>query len=156
MSEPRPAEAPKSSHAPGEIDRELDTGKILLIGAGLALVTVAAIAIMVVLFRVLLADEVRRDPIPAPLLAQARAQKAPEPRLQITPEADLIAVRTAEQTILRSYAWVERDSGRVRIPIERAMALVAAEGFPVREVPMREAQARVAPMRDAPMREEGR
>ena len=90
---------------------------------------------MAVLFRVLLAEEVRRDPIPAPLAAAARAQKAPEPRLQITPETDLTTMRKAEGRVLTSFAWVNRDSGRVRIPIERAMALVAAEGLPVREAP---------------------
>ncbi|HEY7727258.1 MAG TPA: hypothetical protein VID50_02270 [Candidatus Eisenbacteria bacterium] len=133
MSDRHATPEPVSSHAPGAIDRELDTRKILLIGAGLAIVTVAAIAVMAVLFRVLLAEEVRRDPIPAPLAAEARAQKAPEPRLQVTPEGDLVAMRKAEARVLTSFAWVNRDSGRVRIPIERAMAIIAAEGLPVRE-----------------------
>jgi hypothetical protein len=133
MSEARRAEAPQSSHAPGQIDRELDTRKILIIGTVLALVTVAAIGLMWVLFRVLLAEEVRRDPPPAPLAAAARAEPRPTPELQVTPERDLAAMRAAEQAVLESYAWVERDSGRVRIPIERAMELVVEEGLPVRE-----------------------
>ena len=133
MSKPRPTETPKSAHAPGEIDRELDTRKILLIGAGLALVTLAAIAVMAVLFRVLLKEEVQKDPVPPPLAAAARAQKPPEPRLQVSPETDLASLRAGEQRILTSFAWVDRDSGRIRIPIERAMALLAAEGLPVRE-----------------------
>jgi hypothetical protein len=42
-------------------------------------------------------------------------------------------MRKAEARVLTSFAWVNRDSGRVRIPIERAMAIIAAEGLPVRE-----------------------
>src|SRR5690606_15668744 len=36
------------------------------------------------------------------------------------------------------YAWIDREEGRVRLPIERAMELVLEEGLPAR------------PSRDAP------
>jgi hypothetical protein len=135
MSEPRVPSAPEpvSSHASGAIDRELDTRKILLVGGAIAAITVVAILLMVIVFRVLLDEEVSRDPKPAPLAAEARAQARPDPRLQVTPELDLAAMRANERAALASYAWVNRDSGRVRIPIERGMALVLEEGLPARE-----------------------
>ena len=133
MSERRTSSEPMSSHAPGAIDRELDTRKILLIGGAIALITMVAIALMLVLYRALLADEQRRDPEPAPLAAAARAQPLPDPRLQVTPELDLATMRAHERAVLESYAWVNRDSGRVRIPIERGMALVLEEGLPARQ-----------------------
>ena len=133
MSESRVPSAPESSHAPGAIDRELDTRKILLVGGAIAAITLIAILLMVILFRALLAEEVSRDPKPAPLAAEAQAQVRPDPRLQVTPELDLTRMRAAERAALESYAWVDRDSGRVRIPIERGMALVLEEGLPARK-----------------------
>jgi hypothetical protein len=48
----------------------------------------------------------------------------PEPRLQVDPHEDLQEYLRKQQEVLNSYAWVSRGEGRVRIPVERAMALV--------------------------------
>ena len=48
----------------------------------------------------------------------------PEPRLQITPAADLEQHRAREETAIRTYGWIDRESGVVRIPVERAMELL--------------------------------
>jgi hypothetical protein len=58
------------------------------------------------------------------------AQEFPNPRLQIKPAADLAKLRTAEDADLNSYRWVNRDSGTVRIPIDRAMQLLLERGLP--------------------------
>jgi hypothetical protein len=49
----------------------------------------------------------------------------PEPRLQDDPAADLAAERAREQAQLDGYAWVDRDAGIARIPVDRAMAILA-------------------------------
>lgn len=51
----------------------------------------------------------------------------PPPRLQVSPPQDLQTLQKKYQSILHSYAWVDRDKGIVRIPIERAMELLAQE-----------------------------
>lgn len=51
-------------------------------------------------------------------------EKFPEPRLQISPRADMARYRAAEQDILTSYGWIEPQS-IARIPIEEAMARLA-------------------------------
>jgi len=56
----------------------------------------------------------------------------PEPRLQTDPRADLGALRDAEEHALTTYGWVDRKSGVVRIPIERAMKLTIERGLPSR------------------------
>jgi hypothetical protein len=56
----------------------------------------------------------------------------PEPRLQSTPRLDLSAVRAAEDQILNGYAVVEGTKGAVRIPIDRAMEILAQRGLPAR------------------------
>ena len=51
----------------------------------------------------------------------------PPPRLQIDEAADLALYRRRETALLNSYGWIDRDRGTVRLPIERAMELVAQE-----------------------------
>lgn len=55
-----------------------------------------------------------------------------QPALQTNAVQDLQQFRASEETKLRSYGWVDKNAGVVRIPIERAMDLIAAQGLPVR------------------------
>ena len=61
------------------------------------------------------------------------SQLPPGPNLQPDPHAVLVMLQHREDSILTSYAWVNKDSGIVRIPIDRAMALLAKRGLPVQE-----------------------
>ena len=60
----------------------------------------------------------------------------PEPRLQPTEYLDLKQMQAAEEQILGNYAWVDPDHGVVRIPIARAMDLLAQRGLPARNAPL--------------------
>src|SRR5437773_4459365 len=53
-----------------------------------------------------------------------RAEEFPRPRLEVKPGANLAELRAAEDIDLNSYGWVNRNSGTVSIPIERAMQLI--------------------------------
>jgi len=56
----------------------------------------------------------------------------PEPKLQPDPVADLNKFRGQEEQLLNSYGWVDQRAGVVRIPIERAMQIMAEKGMPSR------------------------
>jgi hypothetical protein len=56
----------------------------------------------------------------------------PEPRLIVTPGQDLQTLRKQEDDVLQSYAWVDKDQGIARIPIARAMEILAQKGLPAR------------------------
>lgn len=56
----------------------------------------------------------------------------PEPRLEEVPGAQLRALRAAEDSILGSTAWVDRSAGIARIPIDRAIDLLAGRQLPAR------------------------
>jgi hypothetical protein len=43
---------------------------------------------------------------------------------------ELQQVRTRENVLLHQYAWIDKDKGIVRIPIERAIDLIAQRGLP--------------------------
>ena len=53
----------------------------------------------------------------------------PLPRLQSDPRSALVQLRSREDSILTGYAWVSKDSGLVRVPIEKAMELVVERGM---------------------------
>ncbi len=50
----------------------------------------------------------------------------PSPPLQREPSRDLAALRAEKRAILGEYAWIDRDKGIARIPIDRAISLLIA------------------------------
>ena len=54
----------------------------------------------------------------------------PAPRLEAHPANDYQAFLKARGKELHSYGWVDRKAGLVRLPIERAMQLMAERGLP--------------------------
>jgi hypothetical protein len=59
-------------------------------------------------------------------------QAFPTPRVQTDDgNQDVADLHLREDLLLEHYSWVDRGQGTVRIPIERAMALIAARGLPV-------------------------
>ncbi len=59
-------------------------------------------------------------------------QSFPTPRLQADDgNQDLAELHEREDLLLDHYSWIDRSKGTVRIPIERAMELIAQRGLPV-------------------------
>lgn len=54
------------------------------------------------------------------------------PELLAVPALELEELRTWEERLLTSTAWIDPVNGVVRIPVERAIELSLEEGFPVR------------------------
>jgi hypothetical protein len=54
----------------------------------------------------------------------------PAPRLETRPLEALEQVRHRESELLHGYGWVDREAGIARIPIDRAMAILAERGWP--------------------------
>lgn len=71
-------------------------------------------------------DEWLVAPNPSPL------ERFPPPHLQVSQRDNLAALRAREEIELSTYGWVDRTAGVVRIPIDRAMALVLERGLPTR------------------------
>jgi len=56
--------------------------------------------------------------------------KFPQPRLERNERLEINDFLFKEEQTLNSYDWVDEKSGVMRIPIERAMQLVAQRGLP--------------------------
>ena len=67
-----------------------------------------------------------------PLAAGRHEDTRPLPHLQTQPLKDVYKLHLDENEKLESYAWVDKDAGVTRIPIERAMEVLLEKGFPAR------------------------
>jgi hypothetical protein len=110
---------------------DLRPGYIALFGIALTSVIVAAAVIASLLIHFKAAEHSRQE-TPVPRLAQER-EATPGPRLQVDANKDLRQMRAGEDTVLDSYGWVDKDSVIVRIPIQRAMEILAKKGLPARK-----------------------
>lgn len=79
----------------------------------------------------------RQHPSPeAASRIEFRAQMiAPSPQLRVDEARDFEKFRAAEEAKLRSYGWIDKNAGVIRIPITRAMDLIVQRGLPVRSGP---------------------
>jgi hypothetical protein len=58
-------------------------------------------------------------------------EKFPKPNLQIDDDhAERMTLYAAQTATLNSYGWIDRSTGIVRIPIDRAMDLILQQGLP--------------------------
>jgi hypothetical protein len=104
--------------------------EIVFTGVGLAVGTIIVCFAVAGLFKVLTATEVSsRQP-----LTQVPAGQSfpPTPRLQEKPWLELQGVRAHEDQVLTTYGWVDKNAGKVRIPIDKAMDIVVQHGLPMR------------------------
>jgi hypothetical protein len=110
--------------------QDLSIRAIVIFAAALAAFGAVSHVLLVALFDRYRVGEERRD-TPPPPLRESRVTPPP-PRLQENPGVDLREFRRREDEILRTYGWVDRNHGVLRIPIDRAMKLIAERGLPSR------------------------
>jgi hypothetical protein len=103
-------------HRQHEIDR-VDAAALGKVAMGFFTALLLVLVAMYVLWQRLLPNTVD---VPA-------AQVPPQPRLQAVPRTDRIALYRAQRQQLESYGWVNQHDGVAHIPVERAMALLAAQ-----------------------------
>jgi hypothetical protein len=103
---------------------------------GLAIFTVALIAtillvqfLLAMVFKGLEHHEERIDAL-HPGRKAIEVDQFPNPRLQKNPADDLVRMKAEEHERITSYGWVDRDKGIARIPVDRAMDILARSGLP--------------------------
>ncbi len=112
----------------GHETRDTGVGLIAASAAGLSVVVLAVFLLMWGTFNLLKTDEQKNDISLSPLAPAT--QIPPEPRLQEHPWEELKEIRARENKILSTYGWQDQKNGIVRIPINRAIDLVAQKGLP--------------------------
>jgi hypothetical protein len=109
--------------------------------AGLALLGLVIYLAMFGMYRVLDSYERAHQPALSPMatpqadtrtMTQENTQTFPQPRLEENERTQLRQFIEDQDRKLATYDWVDKDSGTVRIPIDRAMELIVQRGLPVR------------------------
>src|SRR5215470_5163951 len=105
--------------------RDVAPKRVVQAGVGFfTLLTVSAL-LMALLLRYYTHRSAEEQPPPSPIAAR---EVPPAPRLQVEARKDLQALHAEEDALLDGYGWVNRPAGTVRIPIDRAMALLVERG----------------------------
>jgi hypothetical protein len=116
------------STGPRHEERDVTFRPIVIAGAVIAALIVVTPVFMRWLQDGLVAREVAESPPPNPLAATYGRETPPPPHLQVNPRSDLAALHAREDAKLDHYGWIDRQAGRVHIPVARALDLMVAEG----------------------------
>jgi hypothetical protein len=121
---------PQGVFEPGHAPHAHEEDRIVLrpvVIAGLALLVVLIVTAlgMFGLYHALARQEARMSPPANPLAAAEGPRVPPAPRLQAHPLNDLAELRNVETERLTTYGWVDKSAGTVRIPIDRAIDILA-------------------------------
>jgi hypothetical protein len=123
--------------------QDLEASGIIYFFLGLAVVTLLCIVALRGAFVVLDRREKALEPPVNPLvtnvptdtrhIAPEYPQSAfPNPKLEEDERGQFNGILLNEEQTLNSYGWIDEKAGTVRIPIGRAMDLLAQRGLPVR------------------------
>jgi len=121
------ADVPSKTIETGHELSDLSPKNIAIFAASLAAMIIVVLWICYELFQHYSTVSMKTEVPPSPL-SYAR-EPTPEPHLLVVPGQELKAMRAAEDSILNSYAWVDRERGIVRIPMQRAIDILAQGGI---------------------------
>ena len=110
---------------------DVSIGGIVRFGIGLAAATILVHVAVFGYFRALESHDRKENKPVSPLVSASLRRTPPEPRLEPDPLAPRLRMRASEDAVLTTYGWVDRNAGVTRIPIARAMELIAERGLPV-------------------------
>lgn len=101
---------------------------------GIALTLSVLGSVMLMAWLLTFLTKVESDPTakPSPIAMSNPQKEPPEPRLQNLPLTDIRQVRADEDKLLNATELLDPDKNIWRIPVDRALELVAKEGLPVR------------------------
>jgi len=135
-----------AAHGHGEthhtFDREIDLKSIGKWMGGLLVLAVIIQILMWWFLQGLETADRRQDPELTPIETQVKEGPPPEPRLQVTPGfsrhnpdalsssdlEDMQALKKRDDTLLSQPAWIDQAQGRLRVPIDVAMQVIASRG----------------------------
>lgn len=112
--------------------RDFNLRGLIVFGIVLVIVCVASAVAVLWVFRYLDARLVQSEAVVSPMALPA-GQLPPEPRLLTNEPANLAAYREAQRQQVATYGWVDKQAGVVRIPVERAKALILERGLATRQ-----------------------
>lgn len=115
--------APPTAHEESDVDTRA-------LGWFLAIMTVSLLIVGgLVYWQYRRFERLARANDPAPLPRADQREPPPPPHLQVNEVEDMTRLRDEQTALLHRTEWVDPQSKRIRIPIERAMEIVTRDGL---------------------------
>jgi len=139
MSEDKITNQPTSLHDGFEHEDLTPKGPFYFM-AGLVLLGIVIYLIAFGIYRFLDSYQSVHQPLVSPMvtpeadtriMTHEETQTFPQPRLEENERTQLRSFIEDQDQKLATYNWVDKDKGILRIPIDRAMELIAKRGLPV-------------------------
>jgi hypothetical protein len=120
---------------------DMSSSSALYFFAGLVALCVVIFLIVFGMYRALDSYQSANQPALSPLatpeadtriVTRDDPRSFPQPRLEASERTELGPLIEDQDRTLATYDWVDKSKGTVRIPIDRAMELIAQRGLPVR------------------------
>ncbi len=117
-----------AGHEPSEVGIK----RIFFFGGGLVIVTAVVMLVLGAVMGRFMAEKTRLDR-DKPAFYEDETGQYPSPRLQRSDIDDMNRLRDADRAALNNYGWVNQMEGIARIPIDRAIAILADRGLPAKK-----------------------
>jgi hypothetical protein len=119
-------------HGKGGFERtDAAAGATFRAGLYILATMVLTALLLVPMYRLLAKVETARQPPPPEVVKTEMSEPVRSFPALLTAEPRALAeFRAQEDALLSTYAWVEKDEGVVRIPIDEAMRIVGERGLP--------------------------
>ncbi|MDA0333856.1 MAG: hypothetical protein O2782_01690 [bacterium] len=125
-----PAEVSGASRAAGHEVSDADAKPLVRVGIALAVIMLVGFLGMLLMFRTLMFAQPLYDTTQAPHPLSASRTATTGPRLQPDPPRQKAELRLYEDNLLMTYDWIDQEGKVARIPITRAIEILAASGLP--------------------------
>ena len=129
MPDMQPQGAPDGFGGRGHEPTKIGIRGILYFAGGLVVMAIIVHFVLGALMNRFSRDE-RGAERNRPVLFTREEGQFPPPRNQVAPRTELEQMRKREGAILNSYGWVDEKAGVARIPIDRAISILAERGLP--------------------------
>ena len=137
MTEPTQNQEPLENPQTKFEQSDAQIGRAVVWGGAVLILIIVAMVVVFVLLGGFTSYRAATEPTPLPLIETRPTP--PPPRLQpnpidqLTAEEELLNFQAEEEYILNSFGWVNENAGIVRIPIDRAMQILAEDAAPADE-----------------------
>jgi len=143
-NQPAPDQHVPNQHVPnneGFEQEDMSSSSALYFFAGLVVLGLVIFVVVFGMYRVLDSYASTHQPALSPMatpeadtriVTREDPKSFPQPRLEASERTELGPLIDEQDRTLGTYDWVDKSNGTVRIPIDRAMELIAQRGLPVR------------------------
>ena len=131
-------EPAKNGNGPGHEKTDATLSAVVLLVALTALLVVVGVISMWFLYGFVIEYQSSQYEPTSPLADTVEPFTGP--RLQVAAPLDMKSMDALEKNVLDSYDCIDRETGIVRIPIGRAIDLLAERGLPTKDTTMASGQ----------------